>query len=68
MNGPSLITVVETSAYLAMAAGLLDEAERMAIVDRIAADPRAGDLIQDTGGLRKVRVPLEGEANAGVGG
>ena len=47
-----LITVVEASAYLAMAAGVLDEAERMAIVDRIAVDPRAGVLIKDTGGLR----------------
>jgi hypothetical protein len=67
MNGPSLITVVETSAYLATAAGLLDDAERMAIVDRIAADPRAGDLIRDTGGLRKVRIPLEGRGKRGGG-
>jgi hypothetical protein len=29
MDGRKLITVVETSAYLAMAAGVLDEAERM---------------------------------------
>ena len=66
-GAPSLITVVETSAYLAMAAGLLDNAERMAIVDLIAADPRAGDLIRETGGLRKVRVPLEGRGKRGGG-
>ena len=60
------ITVVETSAYLTMAAGL-HNAERMAIVDLIAADPRAEDLIRETGGLRKVRVPLEGRGKRGGG-
>jgi hypothetical protein len=56
--------IVQTSAYLTMAAGL-DNAERLAIVDLIAADPRTGDLIRETGGLRKVRVPLEGRGKRG---
>jgi hypothetical protein len=67
MSPPLLITVVETGAYLAMTAGVLDEPERAAIVDRIATDPRAGDLIRETGGLRKVRVPLKGRGKRGGG-
>ncbi len=67
MDSRSLITVVETSAYLAMTAGVLDEAERMAIVDQIARNPRAGDLIKDTGGLRKLRIALQGRGKRGGG-
>lgn len=65
MTSSSLITVVETGPYLAAAARVMDEAERMAVVDMIAADPQAGDLIQDTGGLRKVRIPLQGRGKRG---
>jgi hypothetical protein len=50
-----------------MAAGVLDDAERIAIVNRIASDPRAGDLIKDTGGLRKVRIALRGRGKRGGG-
>lgn len=32
----------------------------MAIVDMVAADPTAGDLIKGTHGIRKLRVPPEG--------
>ena len=62
---PKLIPVVEASAYLAMAAGVLDEAERMAIVDRIAVDPRAGVLIKDTGGLRSNLIERPSSVKAG---
>lgn len=36
----------------------MSEAERKAVVDVIAANPLAGDLIPDGGGIRKLRVPL----------
>ena len=49
-------TVVETPAYLRSAEKLLSEAEREKIVATIAADPECGDIIQGTGGFRKVRV------------
>ena len=49
-------TVIETPSYLrhAKEAGVTEE-ERAAIVANIAADPQAGDLIQGTGGARKMR-------------
>lgn len=49
-------TVVETPAFLSDARSLgLPDAERLAIVTRIAANPAAGDVIEGTGGARKVR-------------
>jgi hypothetical protein len=41
--------------------------ERTALVDMIAQDPQAGDLMQGTGGLRKIRVPLQGRGKRGGG-
>jgi hypothetical protein len=48
-------TVVETPSYLADAERLFSPEERMAIVDRLAADPRCGVVIPGSGGIRKVR-------------
>ncbi len=62
-----LIAVVETETYLSTAETLLADEERTAIVDMIAADPTQGDLMQGTGGLRKVRVPLPGRGKRGGG-
>jgi hypothetical protein len=61
------ISVVETATYLATAEVLMTEEERAAVVDMIAQDPQAGDLMQGTGGLRKVRVPLQGRGKRGGG-
>lgn len=65
MKSTSLITVVETETYLSRAVDIMDEAERTAVINMIAADPQAGDLIQGTGGLRKVRIPLAGRGKRG---
>lgn len=49
-------TVVETPAFLDDARSLrLSDGERLAIVTWIAANPAAGDVIEGTGGARKVR-------------
>jgi hypothetical protein len=60
-------SVVETATYLATAEILLTEEERAAVVDMIAQDPQAGDLMPGTGGLRKVRVALQGRGKRGGG-
>lgn len=59
-------TVVETPAYLsaADAAGLTDD-ERKAIVDLIAANPTAGEIMPGTGGCRKLRVAGRGKGKSG---
>ena len=58
--------VVETRAYLRAADEEgVSEAERIEIIDAIAADPLAGDLIKDTGGARKVRFAGRGKGKSG---
>ena len=45
-------------------AGITEE-ERLAIVNLIAADPRQGDLMSGTGGVRKLRVAGRGKGKSG---
>jgi hypothetical protein len=59
------VTVVETSVYLARAEKILDEAQRQAVVDMLTVNPEVGDVIQGTGGGRKVRFALEGRGKSG---
>ena len=59
-------TVVETPAFLSDARSLgLSDAERFAIVTWIAANPAAGDVIEETGGARKVRFAGKGKGKSG---
>jgi hypothetical protein len=50
-----LITVAETPLFQRQAKDVWDEDEREAFVNFIARNPEAGDVIADTGGVRKVR-------------
>jgi hypothetical protein len=58
--------VVEMPQFLsdAKVAGLSDK-QRGAIIDRIAAEPTAGDVIQGSGGARKVRFAGRGKVKSG---
>ena len=59
-------TVVETPAFLHDARALgLSEAERLVIVTWIAANLAAGDVIEGTGGARKVRFAGKGKGKSG---
>ena len=60
-------TVVETPSYLKAAEKIFSESEREDIVAMIAADPECGDLIQGTGGFRKIRVGRAGIGKRGGG-
>jgi hypothetical protein len=59
-------TVVETPAYLSAAkdAGVSED-ERTAIVDMLAAEPMAGDVMPGCGGARKMRVAGKGKGKSG---
>ena len=59
-------TVVETPSFLAAAkeAGITDSV-RMQIVTVVSKDPGAGDLIQGTHGLRKLRHARPGGGKSG---
>jgi hypothetical protein len=60
-----LHTAVETSEFLACARGLLTESERKELVDFLAANPTAGDLMQGSGGARKLRWGAKGKGKRG---
>jgi hypothetical protein len=59
-------TVIETESYLrdAKDAGMAED-EREAAVDRVAADPESGDVMQGTGGARKLRLAGRGKGKSG---
>jgi hypothetical protein len=59
------ITVVETPQFLTSTRKLLDDAERAALVERLAYNPTAGIIIPGTGGIRKLRWGLEGRGKRG---
>ena len=43
----------------------MDDDERAELVENLAYNPTAGDLIQGTGGVRKIRWGLEGRGKRG---
>lgn len=63
----TLVSVMEANSYLVSARRLMSEEERFAVVDMIAANPDAGVVIKGTGGLRKMRIPLQGRGKRGGG-
>lgn len=60
-----LHTVVETPEFLDAAKRVLTDAERLALVDFLAENPIAGDLMQGTGGARKLRWAARGKGKSG---
>ena len=50
-----LYTVAETPQYIRQVEKLLSSDERSDLILYLAAHPRAGDLIEGTGGVRKLR-------------
>lgn len=59
-------TVIETAPFLAdaKATGMTD-AERLAAIDLVSSNPQSGEVMQGTGGCRKVRVAGRGKGKSG---
>lgn len=49
------LTVVESTLFVRQAEKIWNEAERMALVDFLARNPEAGNIIPGAGGVRKLR-------------
>jgi len=58
-------TIVEVPEYTRQAERLLSETERQAVIDYLAAFPKAGVILQGTGGLRKIRWARQGSGKSG---
>ncbi|MGH8190585.1 MAG: hypothetical protein ACREP2_03980 [Rhodanobacteraceae bacterium] len=56
---------IETSVFTRQVLGLLTDDEYVDLQSELAANPLAGDVIQGTGGLRKVRVAAKGQGKRG---
>jgi hypothetical protein len=59
------ITVAETPLFIRQAREVWDDAEREAFVEFIAQNPGEGDLIPETGGVRKIRWIRPGSGKRG---
>ena len=59
------MTVVETVRFLKDADVLMAETERARLVEFVGSNPESGDLIPETGGLRKLRWALPGGGKRG---
>ena len=60
-----LSTVAETPEYIRLAEKLLTAEERQDVLTYLAAHPKAGDLMQGTGGVRKLRWGRGGRGKSG---
>ena len=60
-----LMTVAELPEYLRAAGKLWTDVDRQAVVDHLAAPPKAGLLIEGTGGVRKLRWARDGRGKSG---
>lgn len=60
-----LSTVAETPEYIRLAEKLLTGEERQDVLTYLAAHPKAGDLMEGTGGVRKLRWGRGGRGKSG---
>lgn len=58
-------TVAETPEYIRRAEKLLSDDERRDVLQYLAAHPRTGDLMEGTGGVRKLRWARGGRGKSG---
>ena len=60
-----MLTIAEVPEYIRRAEKLLTEDERRDVVDYLAAHPKAGDIMEGTGGVRKLRWGRQGRGKSG---
>lgn len=60
-----LTTITELPEYIKRADSLLRESERKDVIDYLSEHPKAGDIMEGTGGIRKLRW---GRSNKGKSG
>jgi hypothetical protein len=65
MPAATPISVVETPEFLSATRKFMDDEERAVLVDYLAHNPTAGNLIPGTGGVRKLRWGLAGRGKRG---
>ncbi|MFZ0589939.1 MAG: type II toxin-antitoxin system RelE/ParE family toxin [Bryobacteraceae bacterium] len=59
------MTVLETARFLKDVKSMMSDSEREELVAFLAANPAAGEIIPETGGVRKIRWALAGRGKRG---
>ena len=60
-----MLTVVETPTFVRLSEDLWGEDERTGFINFIAANPEAGEVVPESGGLRKIRWGRGGRGKRG---
>ena len=60
-----MLTIAETPEYIRRAEKLLTTDERRDVVNYLATHPKAGDVMEGTGGVRKLRWGRQGRGKSG---
>lgn len=58
-------TIVELPEFQRRSNNLLSDSERQSIINYLAAHPASGDIMQGTGGIRKLRWSAQGKSKSG---
>jgi len=58
-------TIVELPEFARRSEKLLSPTERLSVINYLAAHPAAGDIMQGTGGIRKLRWSAHGKGKSG---
>ncbi|GJM08359.1 MAG: hypothetical protein DHS20C11_06350 [Lysobacteraceae bacterium] len=58
-------TIAELPEFMRRSEKLLNALERQALIEYLAVSPKAGALMQGTGGVRKLRWSSEGKGKRG---
>lgn len=61
----TMLTVAELPEFIHTASKLLTESERQDIIRYLAEHPKSGDLMEGTGGVRKLRWGRGGQGKSG---
>jgi len=60
-----VITIIETQQFTGKADKIMSAAEKDELFDFIARNPKEGDVISGTGGVRKLRFAIQGKGKRG---
>ena len=58
-------TIVELPEFLRKSEKLLSELEKLSVINYLASHPASGDIMQGTGGIRKLRWSAHGKGKSG---
>lgn len=57
-------TIIELPEFIRKSQGLFADEERQSLINYLATHPQTGDLIQGTGGIRKLRWAMQGKGKS----